>query len=490
MDLEDRIPAHVWRICLVVILGSMMAILDTTIVNVAINTLHRELHATLAQVQWVSTGYFLSLAGSIPVTGWAASRWGAKRVYLVTLTLFTIGSALCGLATSTDELIVFRVLQGLGGGMIMPVGQIIMAGEAGPKRMGRVMGIVSVPVMLAPILGPTIGGAILQSVSWRWIFFVNLPIGAIALPLAIRMLPNPPKGRASRLDRLGLVLMATSLPLITYAFAEIGTIGGWSTTKVGIPMVLGIVLLTWFVRHALRVPEPLLDMRLLKRPTFAAACTSNFFLSCALFGAMILLPLYWQNIRHMSTIDTGLLIAPQGIGAAIVMPISGRLTDRMGGGKLSLFGVSLLTITTIPFGLVGAHTSLVYLSVINVLRGVGIGFGFMPAWSVAMASLKREELGHATPQLNVIQRTGGSIGTAVLTVVLYRALIGQHTLAAQAHAYGIAFWASAGLCVMSVIPCFILLRTERRIRLEKARTDAPSEAEIAAAEVEAEAAIV
>jgi MFS family permease len=230
---------------------------------------------------------------------------------------------------------------------------------------------------------------------------------------------------------------------------------------------------------------------LLKRPTFAAASLSNFFLSCALFGAMILLPLYWQNIRHMSTIETGLMIAPQGIGAAIVMPISGRLTDRMGGGLLSLFGVSLLTITTIPFALVGAHTSLVYLSFVNVLRGVGLGFGFMPAWSVAMASLKREELGHATPQLNVIQRSGGSIGTAVLTVVLYRALIGKHTLTAMAHAYGLAFWASAILCVLAVIPCLVLLRTEKRARAAQALAERGIEgAAAAAAEVEAEAAIV
>jgi EmrB/QacA subfamily drug resistance transporter len=487
---SERIPAYVWRICLVVILGSMMAILDTTIVNVAINTLHRELHASLSAVQWVSTGYFLALAGVIPITGWAASRFGAKRVYLVTVTLFTLGSALCGLATSTDELIVFRVLQGLGGGMIMPVGQMIMAAEAGPKRMGRVMGIVSVPVMLAPILGPTVGGAILQSVSWRWIFFVNVPIGAIALPLAIRMLPNPPKGEAARLDTLGLALMASGLPLLTYAFAEIGTIGGFSLTKVGIPLLVSILLLAWFVRHALRVPAPLLDLRLWKRPTFAAASLSNFFLSCALFGAMILLPLYWQNIRHMSTIDTGLLIAPQGIGAAIVMPISGRLTDRMGGGRLSLFGVSLLTIATIPFGLVGAHTSIFYLSCVNVLRGVGIGFGFMPAWSAAFASLERHELGHATPQLNVIQRSGGSIGTAVLTVVLAHELIGKHTPAAMAHAYGFAFWASGILCLMAFIPCIVLLRTERRVRDANALAAAAAQTEAAVAEVEAEPAIL
>ena len=173
---RDRIEAHVWRISAVVIVGSIMSILDTTIVNVALATLARELHSTIAEIQWVVTGYMLALGAVIPVTGWAARRYGAKRVYLVSLVLFVLGSALCGIATSTTELIVFRVLQGLGGGMILPIGQLMMAEAAGPERMGRVMSIVAVPAMLAPILGPTIGGLILDNASWQWIFYVNVPI--------------------------------------------------------------------------------------------------------------------------------------------------------------------------------------------------------------------------------------------------------------------------------------------------------------------------
>src|SRR5690242_16379978 len=186
----DRIEAHVWRIAFVVILGSIMSILDTTIVNVALETLGRELHTALSDIQWVITGYMLSLAAVIPVTGWAARRFGPKRVYLLALVLFTAGSALCGFATSATELIVFRVLQGIGGGMILPMGQLMMATAAGPKRMGRVMSVVAVPAMLAPILGPTLGGVIVDYMTWRWIFFVNLPIGALAFFLAVRLLPR------------------------------------------------------------------------------------------------------------------------------------------------------------------------------------------------------------------------------------------------------------------------------------------------------------
>src|SRR5579875_1328217 len=188
-DSEDRISPYVWRVSLVVIVGSIMSILDTTIVNVALATLSHRLHSSISEIQWVVTGYMLALATVIPVTGWGARRFGAKRVYLASLLMFTLGSALCGLATSTQELIVFRVLQGLGGGMILPVGQLMMAEAAGPKRMGRVMGIVAVPAMLAPVLGTTLGGVILENLSWRWIFYVNLPIGIVGVVAALRVLP-------------------------------------------------------------------------------------------------------------------------------------------------------------------------------------------------------------------------------------------------------------------------------------------------------------
>ena len=489
MNSEDRIPRYVWRISSVVIIGSIMSILDTTIVNVALDTLSRELHSSISQIQWVVTGYLLSLAAVIPVTGWAARRFGAKRVYLVSLVLFTGGSALCGFATSTTELIVFRVLQGVGGGMILPIGQLMMAEAAGPKRMGRVMSIVAVPAMLAPILGPAIGGLILDSVSWRWIFYVNVPIGVIAVTAAIRILPNVERAKTDRLDFAGLGLMAGGLVLLTYGLAEIGTLGTFTATRVIVPCIVGIALVCVFVVHALRMRtgKPLLDLRLYRRPTFSAASFAMFCLGAALFGSMILLPYYWQSIRHESVLDTGLLTAPQGLGMALVMPLAGKLSDRFGGGPLALLGVIVTTVMTIPFGLIGAHTSIVGLSFAMLVRGAGIGFAFMPAMTAAFASLEHSELSDATPQLNVLQRVGGSIGTAVLAVVLQRSLAGTHGINAMAGAYGTAFWWGAGLTAAAIIPCIILVRAERAAR---ATTTEPPGGDDVRAEALVEAAAV
>src|SRR3954454_23271146 len=259
---DDRIEPWVWRICGIVIVGSIMSILDTTIVNVALDRLGSELHTSIANIQWVVTGYLLSLAAVIPVSGWAARRFGAKEVYLASLVLFTAGSVLCGLANSATELIVFRVIQGIGGGLILPIGQLMMATAAGPRRMGRVMSVVAVPAMLAPILGPALGGLIVDNSSWRWIFYVNVPFGALAVVAALRFLPSVKPTAVDRLDVRGLALMATGLPLLTYGLAEIGATGGLTSAKVIGPCLGGLALLAAFAVHALRVPNPLLDLRL------------------------------------------------------------------------------------------------------------------------------------------------------------------------------------------------------------------------------------
>ena len=471
---SNAIPRHVWIISGVAMLGAVMSILDTTIVNVALATLGKDLHSSLANIQWVVTAYMLALAAVIPVTGWASRRFGAKPLFLISLVLFTIGSLLCGLATSDTELILFRVLQGVGGGMIMPLAQIIMADAAGPKRMGRVMALVAVPMMLAPTLGPLIGGTLIQVLSWHWIFFVNIVVGAIAIPLAFRVLPSPSLGERSNesLDFIGLALMSTGLVGITYGLAEAGTYHTFSNGHVIIPVVVGAVLVAGFVFRALRIKHPLLDIRLYKSWHFSAASIVMFALGAAVFGAMILMPLYWQELRGYSVIGTGLLTGPQGLGMAVTMPLAARMADRYGGGPVALVGVTVTALMTIPFGLIGAHTSVVGLSFAMFLRGAGMGSSFMPAMTAAFAALDRSEVSHATPQLNVLNRVGGSVGTTILAVVLANALRGAHSAGAAASAYGTAFWWSAGMAALAVIPCVVLMRAESNARRAAARVGA------------------
>ena len=319
-------PALV-RLSLVVILGAIMSILDTTIVNVAIDTLAHDFHSPLSTIQWVSTGYLLALSIVIPMSGWAVERFGAKRMWILSLVVFLVGSILSGAAWSAQSLIFFRVIQGIGGGMIMPIGTSIMAQAAGPQRIGRVMSILGVPMLLAPILGPVIGGLIVTSVSWRWIFYVNVPIGVVAIVVAARMLPSTRIELKPRLDFLGLVLLSPGLASVVYGLSQLGNSG--SSASVAIPLSIGLVLIGAFALHAGRRsparggrsrPEPLIDIRLFKDRGFLPAALTSFGFGAALFGALILLPLYYQVDRGQSALVAGLMIAPQGIGAALVMP--------------------------------------------------------------------------------------------------------------------------------------------------------------------------
>jgi EmrB/QacA subfamily drug resistance transporter len=438
-----------------------MSILDTTIVNVAFDTLHRELHSTLSQTQWVIGGYLLALAAVILISGWVAKRFGAKRAYLVSLVLFTLGSALCGISGSIGELIVFRVFQGVGGGMIMPLAMIIMAQVAGPARMGRVMGVVSMPAMIAPILGPVIGGLILQNLHWSWIFFVNVPIGVIAFALGWRLLPRTYSGEAGRLDVLGLALAPAGAAAIIYGITELGSGAAFGSANVVAPILAGIILLTAYCVHALRVEHPLLDIRMYSNRLFAGAALTNFTVAGALFGAMVLVPLYYQVVRGQSVVATGLLTGPQGLGALAAMPLASRLTQRFGGGRIALFGVLLLSASTIPFAFVTATTSFVFISLVLVVRGVSIGMCFMPAMTAAFAAMRPEQVADATPQINALQRTGGAIGVAILTVVLQRSSVHAGTAAAHAGAFASTYWWALGIALLSVIPCLMLLRAER-----------------------------
>jgi EmrB/QacA subfamily drug resistance transporter len=483
--LGSSLPDDVRPIAIVVIVGAIMSILDTTIVNVALQTLRNDLGASLSTIQWVSTGYLLALAAVIPLTGWAAERFGPRRVWMTAVTAFVLTSALCGMAGSAGALIAFRVLQGFAGGMIMPVGMITLAQAAGPQRMGRTMSVVGVPMLLAPVLGPVIGGLLVDNLSWRWIFYVNVPIGLVGLALAMRMLPSDRAAGTSGdqfpvLDWRGLLLLSPGVAAIVFGLSEYGVHRTMAATTAWLPLVLGLLAVAGFVRHALRVRFPLVEVRLFGSRGFAAAAATTFLIGAALFGSMILLPLYYQVARGQTPLDSGLLIVPQGLGAAVGMNIGGRLTDHYGGGRVIPFGLLSLAVGTLPFALVNSGTPYWVLGLGLVVRGFGFGGSMMPAMAAAYATLERRQVPRATPMLNVLQRVGGSLGVAVFTVILQNGIRDQRATraginAAFAHTY---LWVVVA-ALIALIPALILRSEEARARRQR-RDEAPKPEPIAA----------
>jgi EmrB/QacA subfamily drug resistance transporter len=428
---SDALDRGVMAVAIVVVLGTIMSILDITVVNVAINSLSRDFNSPLSTIQWVATGYTLALATVIPLTGWAADRFGTKRLYMISIVLFMAGSALAGAAWSDTSLIFFRVLQGFGGGMIMPAGMTILTRAAGPARIGRVMAIIGVPMLLGPIVGPILGGWLVDDVSWRWIFYINVPLGVVALIAALKILPTDRPQPGHKLDLLGLLLLSPGLALLIYGLAETATEGGLGSIKVLGPMLVGAALIAAFVRHALTTDEPLIDLRLFADRTFAAASATMTLFALAFFGAMLLMPLYFQTVRGESAFDAGLILAPQGLGAMLTMPLAGRLVDRTGAARIVLSGMALVVAGFIAFTQVTAETSYGVLLGSLFVMGMGLGATMMPTFSAAMQGLQHAAVAKASTTLNIIQQVGGSIGTAAMAVLLTNAISNRLPQAAE-----------------------------------------------------------
>jgi EmrB/QacA subfamily drug resistance transporter len=464
-------------VAIVVVLGAIMSILDTTVVNVAISHLTTDFDTSLDTIQWIVTGYTLALATVIPITGWAADRFGTKRLYMLSLGLFVAGSVLSGLAWSAGSLIAFRVLQGLGGGMLMPAGMTILTRAAGPQRVGRVMSIIGVPMLLGPIVGPILGGWLVDDVSWRGIFFINIPIGIAALVMARKVLPRDDPQAHERFDALGLALLSPGLALFIYGLAKSNSAGGFGSSEVLIPGLTGLALLAVFVWHALRTTDPLIDLRLFRNRTFSAASVTLTLFAVAVFGSFLLMPLYFQTVRGETAMQAGLLLAPQGFGAMLVMPIAGQLTDRTGVGRIVLVGLTITLAAMLALTQIGADTSYWTLGAILFVMGMGLGATMMPIMSGAMQTLRKAAVARASTTVNILQQVGASIGTAVLTVTLAGALsdrlpqtggssatpggqvpdaVREHIAPLMADAYGQTFWLAVALVAVAFLSAFLL----------------------------------
>lgn len=468
-------PVRLPAVAVVVVLGALLTIVDTTVVNVAIEPLAQELHAPLATVGWVATGYLLALTATIPLSGWAADRFGARRLFLFSVALFTVGSALAAAAPSAEALIAARVVQGLGGGLVLPAGITLIGQTAGPRRMGRAMSVIGVPLLLAPVAGPLLGGLLLDAVTWRALFLVNLPVGALVLLCALRLLPPdaaPAPAAASspvpapapasspvpgtRLDRLGLALLSPGLAALVLGLTRLGG-GDASAATTLVPLLGGLLLSALFVAHALRAEAPLLQLRLLAEPSVGAAAATLLLLGGAFLGALFLLPLYLQGTRGESATATGLLLLPQGVAAALTIALAGRLADRVGAGRVVLAGLLPFLLGLAALTQVRADSSHLAWSVVLALFGVGTGATLMPAMTAAYGALSRPQVAHATALLTIAQRLGSSVGVALAAV-----LLGDGRAAAD---LGAAFRWPLLLALAAVVPAIVLAchRTQRRV---------------------------
>jgi EmrB/QacA subfamily drug resistance transporter len=459
----STVDPRVWRIGTVTVLGTVMSVLDTTIVNVALEPLARALGSDLSAISWVVTAYLLAIAAISPIAGWASRRVGTRTLYLLSLVLFTLGSLACGLAWDTPSLVVARVLQGAGGALLMPVGQAIIMKAAGRENLGRVMGTLGVPTVLAPVVGPTLGGFLLETFSWRAIFLINIPIGIVAFGLALRLLPRDEGHPTYRLDVLGLVLGSLGLTAVTYGLSEVAADPSvWRPQVLG-PVVVGGLLLVAFVRHALGRDHPLLDLRLFGDRSYSLASIGVFVNGATSLGGLILLPLYLQSVRHESATTTGLLVAPTAVGVVLLMRRSGRLTDRFGGGRVAMVGTAVVTLSTLPLAWITDDSSYWFITGAMFVRGLGTALAGMPLMAAALVSIDALKGSDATAQLFVLQRVGASLGTALFIVVLERTT-----------SFGTTYAVVTVLTALSLIPCTALAGSEKRRRLAAVRVPVPA----------------
>lgn len=415
-----------WRVLISVIFGVFMVILDATVINVALRTLQGVFVADTNQVQWVISVYTLALGIVTPLAGYMADRFGIKRIYVLSLLAFVVGSFICGLAPTLPLLVAARALQGLGGGMALPLGTAMLFGAFPPEERGLALGIFGIALVFAPASGPLIGGWLVDHDLWRWIFFINIPIGLLGVILSTWLLREQRGARVPRLDAAGIVLSTLGFGAVLYGASIAGEQGaGWTAPSVLVSMGIGVAALLAFAVVELVVPEPLLDVRLFARRSFLVANLVGYVSVVALFGAEFLLPLYLQVLRGQTAFEAGLLLLPLAIASGFVTPLAGRVLDRVGPRPLVTAGFALLAINTWQLSQITLDTSFGFLIFLVVLRGVALGLVIQSTQVAALSDVPGPALARGSSLINATRQTFQSIGVAVLATVLSSAVTVQ-----------------------------------------------------------------
>jgi EmrB/QacA subfamily drug resistance transporter len=435
----------VWRVAAVVFLGPFMTGLDSTVVNVSLAVIRGELQASITAAQWIVGGYLLALALMLPLSGWLVDRVGAKRLYLWCFAGFTLASLLCGLARTMEELIVVRVIQGMAGGLLAPMAQLMIARVAG-RHMARVMGYTVVPILIAPILGPVVAGAVLKYASWPWLFYLNLPVGVVAVAMAAFLLPEDTAELQKRpFDFLGFLVLSPGLASLLYGLGHAAHLGG------ALALLAGALLTAAFVWHALRKKSAaLIDVRLFGNRIFSTAAATQFLSNGLAYAGGFLVPLYLITGCGLTPDQAGWLLASTGLGMMCSFPLMGNVTERFGCRAVSVSGAFLALVGTATFLWMIPDRFSPALTVAGLfIRGLGQGAISIPSVSAAYASVPRGSLAAASTAINIVQRLGGPLATTVTAIVI--SFSAQYFTAVGPRAFTAAFVVLFGLHVLGLL---------------------------------------
>ena len=454
-----RIDSTVWKVAAVVSIGSFMSQMDSTLVNVSLSTIGHTLGASIATVQWIVSGYLLAMALMLPLNGWLVDRIGAKRLYLFCFSTFTIASMLCGAAHTIGALIGARIFQGLVAGVLVPMAQMMIGRVAG-KNLERVMGYTALPILLGPILGPVLAGLVLAHASWPWLFFINVPVGAFGVAMAVLLLPRDAAATQKRpFDFAGFALISPGLVALVYGLQDASSAAGLAC------LLAGVAFLAGFVLYAMRKGNAaLIDVRMFATRTFSVAALAQFFANAIMYGRQLAVPLFLIAGCGLSAAHAGGMVAATGMGMMCSFPLLGWLTERLGCRALAAGGALLAFLSTLVFLWMSAHSySTAWGAASLFLAGVGQGTISVPSISAAYSSIARERLAVANTALNVAQRVGGPFATTLLSMVIALTLHGASgPSSAQPSGFVPTFALLAGLHLLCcAATMFLPVRVER-----------------------------
>jgi EmrB/QacA subfamily drug resistance transporter len=465
-----------------IIVGMIMVILDSTVVNNAIPKLVEYFDTDLKTIQWTVTGYTLALSAVIPLAGWMADKFGSKQIFMITIALFTIGSVLCGIAQTPEQLIIYRIIQGLGGGMVGPIGMAMVFKLAPPERRGSIMGVLGVPMLIAPAFGPVLSGWLVDSVSWHWIFIINLRIGIIAFILGYKYLPKSDRHAAPHLDVIGMCLAPIAFSMLAYGVSEGGT--SWSRASTITGLTVGGIALILFIFVELAQKQPLLELKVFKSSDFTRSIIMTWIVQLPLFGTMLIVPLYLQGVMHYTALETGWILMPYALCAGLGMPISGRLFDKIGARPLAIAGLTVITISLFILSGISVDTSLWVIILCICILGLGMGFTMMPLNTHVLNSARRSLVSRVTPLTTAASQVVLSFAAAGLTGYL-TTQITSHAASAGADAnplnavvagYGDTFFLSACLVTAGVALSLLLRKPKHQEEEGTASADNPGPA--------------